>query len=116
MQATMRHASTTYEGTRVAVNICIDLNEAGGGIPLSDFLQQPWGSEETCKNVGGPASNLQTRVVRRPEGSFYCQYALGKRTQEIGEFCIPHVSRFVADDPQTSDKFASGPDLVFDVG
>lgn|GEM_PF-3060107 len=42
IQALIRHASTTYEGTRVAVGICLDLNESQGGIRLEAFLRQPW--------------------------------------------------------------------------
>lgn len=42
MRAIMRHAARTYEGTRVAVNICLDINEPNTATPLTDFLQQPW--------------------------------------------------------------------------
>jgi len=42
MQAVVRHASKTYEGVRVAVNLCLDLADAATGEPLSAFLEQPW--------------------------------------------------------------------------
>ncbi len=38
MQAIMRHATRTYEGVRVAVNVCLDVSEAAIGVPLLTFL------------------------------------------------------------------------------
>lgn len=42
IQSIVRHASRTYEGIRIAVNICLDLNDTESGIGLSDFLLMPW--------------------------------------------------------------------------
>jgi hypothetical protein len=42
VQAIVRYATTTYEGARVAVNVCLDLNLSETGIALPAFLQEPW--------------------------------------------------------------------------
>lgn len=42
MQAVVRYATRTYEGVRVAVNLCIDLHDDASGLPFSIFLDQSW--------------------------------------------------------------------------
>ncbi|MDP9332022.1 MAG: hypothetical protein M3Q30_01735 [Actinomycetota bacterium] len=38
----VEQATKTYEGARVAVNVCVDLNANGEGQGLADFFEQPW--------------------------------------------------------------------------
>jgi len=38
----VEQATTTYEGARVAVNVCVDLNSDAGGQALADFFKEPW--------------------------------------------------------------------------
>lgn len=42
LQAIIRLSATTYEGNRVVVNVCLDMNLPDISIPLAAFLKQPW--------------------------------------------------------------------------
>ena len=42
IQTMVRHSSRTYEGVRVAINVCMDLSLTDTGISLTSFLREPW--------------------------------------------------------------------------
>ncbi len=42
MQSIVQYATRTYEGVRIAMNMCLDLNAQETGVPLTSFLDEAW--------------------------------------------------------------------------